>query len=83
MRRDLASRLRADGMTLFWTVLVGCELHFPDHQHPGEEYRWVTASASYVLDGDPITRVHSLAKRCRPGPVTEHDVEWVSRAADP
>ncbi|MGI5133160.1 NACHT domain-containing protein [Pseudonocardia sp. CA-107938] len=83
MRRDLASPLQADGVTVFWTVLLGCELRPPDHQHPGDEYRWISASASYVLDGDSITRVHSLAKRCRPGPVTEHDVEWVSRAGDP
>jgi hypothetical protein len=82
MRRDLASRLQADDITVFWTVLVGCELHLPDHQHPGDEYRWVTASASYVLDDDRIMKAHSVAKRCCPGPVTEHDVEWGCRAAD-
>jgi hypothetical protein len=39
MRRDLASRLRADGMAVFWTVLVGCELQLLDRQQPGDEYR--------------------------------------------
>jgi hypothetical protein len=82
MRRDLVSRLQAEGMTVFWTVLAGCELHRPDHRPHGDEYRWVTASASYILEGDRITKVHSMAKRCRPGPVTEHDIDWVSRSAD-
>lgn len=82
MRRDLASRLRDDGMSVFWTVLASRELHMPDHRHPGDEYRWVTASASYVLDGDQVKRVHSMSARCRPGPEKEHDVDWVLRAAD-
>lgn len=49
VRRDLGSRLRDHEISLFWTVLVGRELHVPDHWDPGDEYRWVNASASYVL----------------------------------
>lgn len=66
-------------MSLFWTVLVGRELHMPDHRDPGDEYRWVTASASYVLNGDTVTKVHSVSARCRPGPEKEHDVDWAPR----
>ncbi len=81
MRRDCASRLQAGGTTLFWTVLASRELHLPDHRHPGDDYRSVTASASYVLDGDQIRKVHSLAMRYRPGWQTEHDVDWMPRSS--
>jgi hypothetical protein len=79
MRRDLATRLCDHGMSVFWTVLVGRELHIPDHRHPGDEYRWVTASASYVLNCDQVTKVQSMSARCRPGPEKEHDVDWAPR----
>lgn len=82
LRRDLAARLRVEGgMTVFWTVLVGRELHQPDHR-PADDYRWVSASASYVLDDDTVRKVHSVATRCRPGPETEHAIAWPVRAAD-
>lgn len=82
MRRDLAARLRDHGMSVFWTVLVGRELHVPDHRPPGDEYRWVTASASYLLNGDQVTRVHCMSARCCPGPEKEHDVDWAPRQGE-
>jgi hypothetical protein len=82
IRRDLASRLQAAGSTVFWTVLVGRDTDRPPHQRPGDDYRWVTASASYILDGELITKVDSMARQCRPGPVTDHDVEWSLRPAE-
>lgn len=83
MRRDLVPRLHEAGKTLFWTVLVGNELHRRDHMAPGDDYRWVSASASYILNGDRIEQVHALARRCRPGPATEYQIEWATRAAEP
>lgn len=82
MRRDLATHVRDHGMSVFWTVLVGRELHMPDHRHPGDEYRWVTASASYLLNGDQVTKVHCMSARCRPGPEKEHDVDWAPRQGE-
>jgi hypothetical protein len=76
MRRDLLTRLNDAGFTLFWTALVGKELHRADDLGDRDEYRWITASASYLLDGGKIQRIASLARRCRPGPVTELELEW-------
>lgn len=82
MRRDLVPLLHTAGMTIFWTVLAGHELHRQDHMPPGEDYRWVSASASYILNDDRIERIHALASRCRPGPTTEYQIEWVTRSAE-
>jgi hypothetical protein len=83
MRRDLVPLLHAAEMTIFWTVLAGHELHRQNHMPPGDDYRWVTASASYILNGDRIEQVHAVASRCRPGPTTEYQIEWVMRSAEP
>lgn len=82
MRRDLVPRLVQAGLTIFWTVLIGNELHRRDHAMPGDDYRWVTASASYVLDGDRIDLVGATAARCRPGPVTERELSWAPRTGE-
>ena len=85
MRRDLVPLLHASSMTIFWTVLVGNELYRQDHMPPGDDYRWVSASASYILNGvtgNRIERVHAFASRCRPGPTTENQIEWVTRSAE-
>ena len=76
MRRDLASRLADAGFTLFWTALVGKELHRGDDPMPHDDYRWITASASYLLEGDRIRRIGTNARRCRPGPEVEFELEW-------
>jgi hypothetical protein len=76
MRRDLVPRLSDAGFTIFWTVLVGKELHRQDHPMPGDDYRWVTASASYILSADRIALAHARAVRCRPGPTTERELTW-------
>lgn len=82
MRRDLLSRLTDKGLTLFWTVLVGKELHRGDHIPPGSDYRWVTASASYILDGDTLEQVSAVARRCQPAPTTEHELMWVTKSTE-
>jgi hypothetical protein len=53
IRRDLLPRLASAGLTLFWTVLIENELHNTDPlSHPGDEYRWASASASYIVSGE-------------------------------
>jgi hypothetical protein len=82
MRRDLASKLADAGLTIFWTVLVGNELHHNDFGSPGEDYRWVNASASYILNAGQIDQVGALARRYRPGPTIDRELEWTTRRAE-
>lgn len=78
LRRDLVPRLHTAGLTVFWTVLVGKELLQADHDPPDEEYRWISASASYLLVEDGIERIDAVATRCRPGPEVEAALEWTT-----
>ena len=82
MRRDMLPRLADAGLTIFWTVLIGNELHRTDDMQPGDDYRWVSASASYILNADHVEQIGAIAIRCRPGPMTERDIEWVTRKWD-
>jgi hypothetical protein len=82
MRRDLVAKLAQAGLTIFWTVHIGNELHRRDYSMPGDDYRWVTASASYVLDGDRIDLVGATAARCRPGPATDSELAWAPRSTE-
>ncbi|MEX1171690.1 MAG: hypothetical protein WEG56_03650 [Chloroflexota bacterium] len=82
MRRNLLSRVAEAGLTLFWTVLIGNELHRQDYGIPGDEYRWVSASASYVANGDRVELVAARAVRCRPGPRTERRLRWTPRTTE-
>jgi hypothetical protein len=79
MRRDLVERLAAAGFTLFWTALVQKELHRNDFGVPGDDYRWITASASYILAGGQIELIGACAVRCQPGPTTERTLDWAAR----
>ena len=80
MRRDLMPRLTDAGLTIFWAVLVGNELHSTDlFTHPGNEYRWVGASASYIFNGDSIELISATANRWTPGPEIEHSIDWMPR----
>ncbi len=82
MRRDLVPRLADAGLTIFWTALVGNELHRSDHMPPRDDYRWVSASASYILNVDRIEQVGAIAVRCSPGPTTERELEWMTKKAE-
>jgi hypothetical protein len=82
IRRDLVPRLADAGYTIFWTVLIGNELHRRDDMPPGDDYRWVNASASYLLAGDRIDRVGSSAVLCRRGPTTERELVWETRRSE-
>lgn len=77
LRRDLVSVLRGAGFTLFWTVLAGHEHSTGDVGIPGPEYRWIRASASYLLGDHGIELIDSNAARYAPGPRKEFDVEWI------
>jgi hypothetical protein len=82
MRRDLVSRLTDAGLTIFWTVLIGNELRRSDIMRPDDEYRWVSASASYILNADRVEQVGGIAVRYRPGPTTERQLNWTTRSAE-
>jgi hypothetical protein len=83
MRRDLLPELTSAGLTLFWTVLIGNELNNTDPvSHPGSDYRWVSASASYFLSEGTINLISADAARCEPGPETERTLKWAPRKTD-
>jgi hypothetical protein len=83
IRRDLLPRLTSAGLTLFWTVLIGNELHNTNPvSHPGSDYRWVSASASYLYSGDTISLISAAATRCAPGPKTERTLKCAPRSTD-
>lgn len=82
MRRDLVPRLDAAGLTVFWTLLAGSELHHTDLSHPGDEYRWVSASAAYMLNASTVECISAAATRCRPGPVVEAALDWPVRPGE-
>jgi hypothetical protein len=79
MRRDTIEQLADSDLTLFWTVLIGKELRQEDSMPPGDKYRWVSASASYLMGLNGIRQIGAAAKRCRPGPATENMLTWPTR----
>lgn len=82
MRRDLAPRLADAGLTIFWTVLIGNERNRSDSMPPGDDYRWASANASYILNVDRVEQVGAIASRCKPGPTTERELEWLTRKTE-
>jgi hypothetical protein len=68
--------------SLVWTVLIGKELHRGDLMPPGDDYRWVSASASHLLGLEGVRRIGATAMRCRPGPATEALLAWPVREAE-
>jgi hypothetical protein len=81
MRRDLGKRLADAGVTIFWTVLVGKELHRSYLSPPDDDLRWVSASASYLLDSNGIDQLGARAIRCAPGPTTERVLDWAIKGS--
>jgi hypothetical protein len=82
MRRDLVPRLTDGGKTIFWTVLIGNELNHGNVTSPGDDYRWISACASYILNADRVEQVGATARRCEPGPSTEYEVAWNTRLGE-
>ncbi|GAA2388681.1 ATP-binding protein [Dactylosporangium salmoneum] len=79
MRRDLLPRLADAGRSIFWTVLVGCELHHDTFASRDDNYRWISASASYIVDDGAVEHVARLARRYRSGPTTESELDWAPK----
>lgn len=77
MRRDLIDRLEKAGYNLFWTVLLNKLRHDHDHDRPGPNVRWLSASASYLVVGEKVECVSANAWMCRPyGEGEPESVEW-------
>ncbi|MGU3587413.1 NACHT domain-containing protein [Rhodococcus sp. C26F] len=80
MRRDLTDLLAGAGYNLFWTVLLNKQRHDHDYGRPGPNYRWLSASASYLMTGETIECVSADAWRCSPyGEGDPEPVEWQIR----
>ncbi len=82
MRRDLADRLAEAGYSMFWTALLNKQRNDHDYGRPGDDYRWLSASASYLMSGGSVECVSAQAWRCRPFPGGDPTpVEWNVRRA--
>lgn len=76
MRRDLTERLADAGFSLFWTVLLNKRRHDHRYGRPDDEYRWVSASASYLAAGSTVELIASNAWRCQPGEGRSNPITW-------
>jgi hypothetical protein len=81
MRRDLLPWLTDAGLTIFWTVLIGNELH-REPMPAGDDYRWVNASASYILNADRIEQIAATAIRYKRGPTAERELDWMTKETE-
>lgn len=80
MRRDLTDRLAAAGYNLFWTVLLNKQRNDHNYGRPGANYRWLSASASYLMTGATIECLSADASRRSPhGEGDPEPVEWKIR----
>lgn len=82
MRRSLAHRVHDAGYALLWLARANHDLVVGDSVRIEDEPRWVTGSASYVLVGEKIERIASLATLFKRGGERESDVEWRTRASE-
>ncbi|WP_317232573.1 NACHT domain-containing protein [Clavibacter capsici] len=76
MRRDQIRALEEQGLTLFWTVLIGHEHNNGDHLPPDDDYKWITASASYIYEEGDVRLIGSQAAQFKTGPDKIRDVSW-------
>lgn len=82
LKRDHFQRIKKSGFALFWTVLVGHEHSASGHGAPGDDYRWISASASYVLIDDTLEKICAQAGQYAPGPYKEYDLEWHTKNSE-
>jgi len=82
LRRDLTECLAAAGFCLFWTVLMNKQRQDHDHVRPNDDYRWVSASASYLIDEGRIELVASKAWLCLPGVGRSTPITWRPKASE-
>lgn len=76
LRRDLANKLAEEGLHLFWTVLLNKQRLDHNYGRPDDDYRWISASASYILVGNTIQRVDDNATRQKPWPPAPVRIPW-------
>ncbi|MFV8245981.1 NACHT domain-containing protein [Mycolicibacterium peregrinum] len=77
MRRDLGHRLGEAGYTLFWTVLLNKLRHDHTFSAPGPNYKWMSASASYLMTIETVEQISANAWKCRRYPGGDpKPVEW-------
>jgi hypothetical protein len=83
MRRDLSQHLANAGFTLFWTVLLNKQRHDHDYGRPDDDYRWISASASYILSGGAVERIDAIATIRSAGPHGRRTaIPWRIRTTD-
>ena len=82
LKRGHFQRIKKSGFALFWTVLVGHEHSALGHGAPGDDYRWISASASYVLIDDTLEKICAQAGQYAPGPYKEYDLEWHTKNSE-
>lgn len=78
LRRELSQLLSESGMTIFWTVLLNKQLLQHDYSGLGEDYRWISASTSYILNDGVIENIDAVATRRKPGMYggEEEPIHW-------
>jgi hypothetical protein len=80
LRRSLSDRIANAGYNLFWTVLSYKQRDDHSHGRPGPNYRWITASASYLKAGESVECLSAKAWQRRPYPGGDpKPVEWRPR----
>lgn len=80
MRRDLAGALHGNDLTLMWTVLLNKERLDHDYRGANADTRWVSASATYVLEDGSVALISSVATHRKAGDFMGAPVAWSLRS---
>ena len=76
LRRDMTDRLADSGLSLFWTVLLNKERQDHSYSLADDDYRWVSASASYTVVDGTIVLIASRAWSCERGKGRTKSIKW-------
>jgi hypothetical protein len=83
VRRDLVGNLASAGFTLFWTVLLNKQRQDHTYGAPDDDYRWLSASAAYLMTAGELRCLSAKASRRGPYGTGEPEVvKWVVRQSD-
>ncbi|KGM09736.1 hypothetical protein N869_06235 [Cellulomonas bogoriensis 69B4 = DSM 16987] len=82
LRRDLTDRLADAGFSLFWTVLLNKQRNDHTYGRGDDDYRWVSASASYVVEGSTVELIASNAWSCKPGEGRSSPITWKLKTSE-
>lgn len=80
-RDEASSRLASEGLAAFWTVLAGKDL-IGNFSGGGDDQRWVSASAAYVLDSGKVVCVGATARLWGSGPTEIATLPWKASLRD-